>query len=201
VSDTQPDKKPGQLIKAGGAARESQAGDGAPSLQTELPSTSKSASTAGGVELPTEVRETFFPNGATRRQWIVKILPDGTEVAHGESLTWHDNGQVNLQGEYVDGVREGLWLSWHPNGKDRGVGRLHRDRRVGTWTMWFSNGQKRSDVEYEVGLAHGATTVWDEDGNVIESGEYVRRKKHGKWIKYVDGVKTETEWDNGVQVE
>ncbi len=197
VSNQQRSKKPSQQTTTG---RRSPAADVPPSIETEVPSGSTSA-TAAGAEVPTEVREMFFPDGSTRRQWIVKILPDGTELEHGEWLRWHDNGQVRLQGEYVDGVREGLWRSWYPNGRMRGEGRLHRDRRIGTWTMWHDNGQKRSEVAYEVGLAHGKTTIWDEDGNVIEAGEYVRKKKHGIWITYVDGVKTETEWVKGVRVE
>ncbi len=200
VSDQKRSNKPNQLTKAAKADRRGPATDVRPSPETELPSESTSA-TAADAEARTEVRETFFPNGATRRQWIVKILPDGTEVEHGEALVWYDNGQVKLQGEYVDGVREGLWLSWHPNGNNRGQGRLYRNRRYGTWIMWDDNGQKRSEVSYDVGLRHGRSTVWDADGNVIETGEYVRKKKHGTWITYVDGEKTETEWVKGVQVE
>ncbi len=200
VSDGQQAKRPSQLTKASGVGRKGRVTDVAPSLETELPSASRSATTAASEE-PTEVRETFFPNGATRRQWLVKVLPDGTEVEHGEALLWYDNGQVKLQGEYVDGEREGLWLSWHSNGENRGEGRLHRGRHIGTWIMWDENGQKRSEVTYEVGLKHGRSTVWDADGNVVSTGEYVRKKKHGVWVTYVDGEKTETEWVKGVKVE
>lgn len=200
VSNQKRSEKPSQLPEAAKAGRKGPATDASPSLETELPSGPKSATTAG-AEPRTEVRETFFPNGSTRRQWIVKILPDGTEVEHGEALLWYDNGQVKLQGEYVDGVREGLWRSWHANGKNRGEGRLHRNRRIGTWIMWDENGQKRSELAYDVGLRHGRSTVWDADGNVIETGEYVRKKKHGIWVTYVDGEKTETEWVNGARAK
>ncbi len=197
VSNQQRSKKPSQQTRTG---RRSPAADVPPSIETELPSGSTSV-TAAGAEAPTEVRETFFPNGSTRSQWIVKVLPDGTEVEHGESLMWYDDGQVKMQGEYVDGVRDGLWRSWYPDGRMRGEGRLHRNKRIGTWTMWHDNGQKRIETAYDKGLAHGRSTAWDADGNVIETGEYVRKKKHGIWITYVDGEKTETEWVNGVQVE
>ena len=200
VSDQKRSNKPSQLTEAAKAGRRGPAADVPPSIETELPSGSMSA-TAAGTEAPTEVRETFFPNGSTMRQWIVKILPDGTEVEHGESLMWYDDGQVKMQGEYLDGVREGLWRSWYSDGRMRGEGRLHRNKRVGTWTMWHDNGQKRIETTYDKGLAHGRSTSWDADGNVIETGEYVRKKKHGIWITYVDGEKTETEWVNGVRVE
>ncbi len=200
ADDDKPSKKPGQLTKAGGTIANGPAPVRTPTIETETKKPSTPVESAD-EDQPTEVRETFFPNGATRRQWIVKVLPDGTEVEHGEALLWYDNGQVKLQGEYVDGVREGLWLSWHPNGNNRGEGRLHRDRRIGTWIMWHDNGRKRSEGTYDKGLKHGRSTAWDADGNVIKTGEYVRNKKHGIWINYVDGEKTETEWVNGVQVE
>ena len=200
VSDQKRSNKPSQPTNTAGTGNGGPATDLPPSVQTELPSGSTSA-TVVGSEPRTEVRETFYPDGSMRRQWTVKILPDGTEVEHGEARMWHANGQMWLVGEYIDGVREGLWLSWHLNGNKRGEGRLHRNRRTGTWITWHDNGQKRSEAAYEVGLTHGKSTVWDKDGNVIETGNYVRRKKHGTWITYVDGEKTETEWVNGVQVE
>ena len=200
VSDQKRSDEPSQPTATGQTGKGTPAADVLPPAEPDLPSESAPATT-GGAEAPTEVRETFFPNGATRRQWLVKVLPDGTEVEHGEALLWFDNGQVKLQGEYIDGVREGLWLAWYSNGNDRGKGRLYRGRRMGTWTMWDEKGQKRSEVAYEMGLRHGRSTVWDADGKVTETGEYVRKKKHGTWVTYVDGEKTETEWVKGVQVE
>ncbi len=197
VSAQKRNKKPSPLTKTGGGKPATKI---APSLETELQSGSAPA-TAAGEEAPTEMRETFHPNGSTMRQWIVKILPDGTEVEHGESLIWYDDGQVKMQGEYFDGVRTGLWRSWYSDGIMRGEGRLHLDKRFGTWTMWHENGQKRIETPYDKGLSHGRSTSWDADGNVLKTGEYVRGKKHGVWITYVDGEKTETEWINDVQVE
>ena len=197
VSDQKQSKPPSQLTKTGGARP---AAKNLPSLQTELQSESPPRS-ASDEEAPTEMRETFHENGALLRQWIVKILPDGTEVEHGESLIRYDDGQVKMQGEYFDGVRTGLWRSWYSDGIMRGEGQLHMDRRVGTWVMWYASGQKRIETPYETGLSHGTSTSWDEDGKVMETGEYVRGKKHGIWITYVDGEKTETEWVKGVEVE
>ena len=136
------DEKPSPSTKTGGAKP---AAKNPPSLETELESESPPP-TAAVEEVPTEVRESFHDNGSLLRQWIVKILPDGTEVEHGESLIRYDDGQVKMQGEYFDGVRTGLWRSWYADGIMRGEGRLHMDRRVGTWTMWGEKGQKRSEV-------------------------------------------------------
>ena len=200
VSGQKQSNKPSQLTEAAKAGRKGPTANVPPSIETEIP-TGSTPATAAGTEAPTEVRETFHPNGATRRQWIVKILPDGTEVEHGESLIWYDDGQVKMQGEYIDGVRDGLWRSWWSDGIMRGEGRLYRNKRIGTWTMWHENGQKRIETSYDKGLTHGRSTTWDAEGNVVETGEYVRKKKHGIWITYVDGEKTETEWVKGVQVE
>lgn len=192
-----PSKKPSPSIKTGG---EKPATKNPPSLQADLQPESPPPS-AAGEEAPTELRETFHANGATMKQWIVKILPDGTEVEHGESLSLYDDGQPKMQGEYLDGVRTGLWRSWYSNGIMRGEGRLLLDRRTGTWSMWHDNGQKRISTPYEMGLSHGTSTSWDEDGNVMETGEYVRGKKHGIWITYVDGERIETQWIKDVKVD
>lgn len=149
----------------------------------------------GGVK--TEDRETFWPDGSLKRQWMVKIRADGTEVEHGPWRRWHENGQLYLAGQYVDGKRNGEWLSWHLNGEKRGQGTFSRNFRIGTWTMWYDTGQKRGESNHDRGLLHGRITKWDEQGNVLETGEYFRNKKHGTWVAFDGDSKTVTTWERG----
>ncbi len=151
-------------------------------------------------DLQLETREMFWPDGSQKRQWMVKVLADGTEVQHGPWRAWHQNGQPYLVGQYVEGIRDGLWLAWHTNGRKRGEGTFKKDVRVGTWTMWHDNGQKRMDIPYVDGLMQGTWTFWDEQGNLVETGEYVRGEKHGTWTKFDEQGKTETHWDHGQQL-
>ena len=172
------------------------------SISTEAPATRRDKkeqpanSPAEGGPTTAE-REEFWPDGSLRKQWIIKIRADGTEVEHGPWRRWHENGQLYLAGEYEDGKRDGEWLSWHLNGEKRGQGTFRRNFRLGTWTMWYDSGQKRGESNHDRGLLHGRSTKWGEQGNVVETGEYFRNKKHGMWEAFDGDTKTVTTWDHG----
>lgn len=172
------------------------------SIETRAPAAAKDnkkqPADAPGVGGPvTAEREEFWPDGSLRKQWIVKMRADGTEVEHGPWRRWHENGQLYLVGEYEDGKRNGEWLSWHLNGEKRGQGTFRRDFRIGPWTMWYDSGQKRGVSNHDRGLLHGRATKWDEQGNVLETGEYFRNKKHGVWESFSGDTKTEITWERG----
>ncbi len=141
-----------------------------------------------------EDREQTEPDGALTAQWMVKVYPDGREVRHGPSRTFHANGQPYLVGEYVDGARNGLWLTWYPSGKQRGRGTLDKEARLGTWTMWYENGNKRSETVYQKGEKNGPWSSWDEQGQLTESGNYLNDMKHGVWVTYGEQGNVETKW-------
>jgi len=109
---------------------------------------------------------------------IVSSWPDGKPQkvnfyqTNGEvrekvmEIRYHQNGQKEMEGGFVNGKKEGLW------------------------TAWFENGQKQSEGYYENDLRHGKSTVWKQNGLKYYEGQYAHGKLHGTWTFYdTDGSK------------
>lgn len=147
-----------------------------------------------------KTKQIFHPDGSLRREWVVRIEADGSEVNHGPWQSWHENGQEYLLGQYADGERIGMWYTWFPNGRPRGEGAFVAGQRDGTWIYWDEQGQKRREQHLENGLENGPWTEWDEHGKVIQSGNYVAGRKHGTWIEAGPNGPIESVWRDGEKV-
>ena len=166
------------------------------------PADQGNAANSGGCHEPgIEMRETKWPDGKLRTQYEVKIGPDGTEIKHGRWVSLHQNGQVLLDGQYVDDVRHGLWMSWWDNGKLRGRAEFISGVGDGTWTKWDDTETKRIEYHIVLGQKNGHSTEWDEKGQVTEEGDYKDDQKTGIWKKRgEDGKMIETRYENGEPV-
>ena len=54
-------------------------------------------------------------NQATGRLKILKHYKNG--LLNGKIIYYWDNGQIRLQGQYIDTKRVGIWQSFNPEGK------------------------------------------------------------------------------------
>lgn len=82
-------------------------------------------------------------------------------LLHGKyTKTFHSN-QLAEQGEFENGLKKGTWKSWYPNGT------------VETTQYWQDGSRGGSFYHYSIA------------GEVLESGNFKKDKKHGKWIDFV----------------
>ncbi len=132
----------------------------------------------------------------------------------GTHRTFHeDDDQVELEGEFVDGLREGTWtwfyadgqthweieyeaglkngseVGWHQNGQKMYEGQNVDHKKSGTWTYWHKNGEYKQAYHFDDdGEKHGEY-VWDDaDGNPKARGEFWHGKRHGDWIWHTTGA-------------
>lgn len=109
--------------------------------------------------------EGFFENRLPQKQWAL----------------WYENGQLMLQEELVDGVRNGLTKGWHDNGKPAGQGMYVDGVRQGEWTVWYGNGVKLQEGLYKDGQQDGPWTYWYDNGKRKEAGDFVAGTRVGQW--------------------
>ncbi|MCH2177665.1 MAG: hypothetical protein MK106_02580 [Mariniblastus sp.] len=98
-------------------------------------------------------------------------MPRGSAMQHGPVSAWHDNGQLKMQGQYINDNREGRYSWWHRNGQRSLAGVYETGNKTGTWIWWHPNGMKQIEGTYESDLESGIWTWWDEAGNVIATEE------------------------------
>ncbi len=130
------------------------------------------------------------PNGAKKSQgmylfakdveqtpddwWNCKLLvttKTGKDEKHGESTSWHANGQMQQKGEFDHDVQVGEFTWWHNNGQKALQGRFDQGKQDGTWTWWYTSGQKSIRGQYAHGNPTGRWTWWKEDGKVAQSAD------------------------------
>ena len=88
-------------------------------------------------------------------------------VPQGKQITYHDNGQKQLEVMVDNGKREGPYTEWYPNGQVRSIGRYSQDQLHGEIKYWFDDGRPWAVNNYFKGSPVGHWIEWDEQGNVV----------------------------------
>lgn len=106
--------------------------------------------------------------------WNCKLLvtaPAGSDEKHGPFVSWHPNGQRQLEGAYEHGLQVGTFTWWRPNGQQQLQGSFVAGKQHGVWTWWYGNGQKQIQGEYANGNPTGKWSWWREDGKVARAAD------------------------------
>ncbi|SDD36684.1 toxin-antitoxin system YwqK family antitoxin [Glycomyces harbinensis] len=103
-----------------------------------------------------------------------KTGPWAERDAHGGFMT----------GEYVEGVREGVWRHFADDGRLRSVGPFEAGAVHGHWNWWRANGERLQSGGFDREEKHGLWERWTAEGVLIDRGEYDHGKKVGEWTVY-----------------
>ena len=77
----------------------------------------------------------------------VEILyPDSSLMEQFQTVFWSGNETT---------YKYGFYRSWHENGQLEWDGQYDHDNRVGTWVKWDSSGCRIEEVSYLDGSKHG----------------------------------------------
>ncbi len=121
----------------------------------------------------------YFQNGAVKR---TEEFRRGVE--DGQYIEYNDTGKVVVQGEFIDGLEEGVWL--YSIGDHWEKGNYSSGQKEGDWLSEYENGNKFFEGSYEGGLDTGKHTYYYENGMKRLEGKYVSGEKNGRWKRYYD---------------
>jgi len=96
----------------------------------------------------------------------------GQPIRHGSFKSWYENGQINSQAEYNNGVQIGRFLYWHANGQKAVEGYYDDGERVGEWTWYHLNGLKSATGEFADGQPVGEWLWWEESGQLAKQHDF-----------------------------
>lgn len=143
----------------------------------------------------------------------IEIAADGTvmlqafyknDKLHGAYLQRRFDKQLQAQGQFINGQREGKWLIdeishvqmklWH--------GLYRAGHEVGQWQAFSANGHLLGQKQYDnKGQLQGKSYSFNEDGSLLQSEEYVDNQLHGKLVYYFNGeASSEYRYQHGVDV-
>jgi antitoxin component YwqK of YwqJK toxin-antitoxin module len=107
--------------------------------------------------------------------WTMKFAEytaEGEAMRHGPSRLWFDNGQIQQEGTYQYGKKQGTFTYYYENGQVAATGEFHDDQPEDVWVWWHRNGQKSTVGKYDNGRQTGDWRWWNEDGKLANQVAY-----------------------------
>lgn len=148
----------------------------------------------GYLMMSNTTNKDYYDSGELKSEMIIR----GGELAKG--IFYHKNGKISLQGDYRDGMKQGLWSQYYEEGQleaelmflndlFRGRNeRFHKNgktKELGYWDgyydyssrtykheWWHENGMKKSERYYN-GYIADSVMCWNENGIEIECDEVI----------------------------
>jgi len=137
---------------------------------------------------------------------------------------WHQNGQLERQGNLISGKKDGLWKNWqedgkidteyhykddilhgrfyvyYSNGKLEKRGSYLKGKRDSIWEWWYESSEKLQAVKhYKDNEFHGLLSGYYENGSLEVEGNYINGKRDGLWQWWHENgrIYCKTEHTNG----
>ncbi len=113
--------------------------------------------------------QTFWPNGQMKSEYFLvnhsEEDGDSNWVITNWHRSWYENGQLNEQLLYDDGIPQGFYTSFHPNGKLKEEGTIGLNR-YGVWIKWYDSGQREEETIYPILGGYSKQRGWFPDGKL-----------------------------------
>ncbi|MFP4093065.1 MAG: TonB family protein [Cyclobacteriaceae bacterium] len=130
--------------------------------------------------------------------------PENLRNPSGLVKDYYLNGQLQMQGYFKKGKKDGHFIYFDPHGDTLQTGTYQDDKKTGAWRYFYPNGLKRMLAYYEEEEKEFIETYWDRDGTVLlskgsgtfrahyqqdgqpikEEGQYRNYQKAGEWKGY-----------------
>lgn len=142
------------------------------------------------------LREEAYRNGKSDGMYTEydetgKVIVQGEYIDGLEEGLWkYEYGDIKEEGQYRSGMRNGEWKTYYDNGELSFVGSFIDDNPNGRQVWYWPNGKKRDEGEYIMGIKTGDWIQYDEEGTVFLVIAY----QNGIERKY-DGVIIRPEYD------
>ncbi len=117
-----------------------------------------------------KVVEESYPDGSPKRVCIYRGKDETRELL--KETTYYSNKQIQMEGTYKDGKRDGKWVSWYDNGKVWSEGSFKNGKSDGKRIVYFENGKIRYEGYYKEDTRIGKWSFYDENGRLLKEIDY-----------------------------
>lgn len=83
---------------------------------------------------------------------------------HGWSRGWFQNGKLEVEESFADGVSHGVRRRWFDNGQRRSETHIEKGQLRGLYVEWYDNGQKAAEMTLAGGKPDGEAKAWYRSG-------------------------------------
>jgi antitoxin component YwqK of YwqJK toxin-antitoxin module len=127
---------------------------------------------------PESSRHVFRGSAKSFEEWN-KYDPDNRltdaitgEVVSGQVKLYGDDGKLQSESNYQDGLVHGFSNSYHSNGVQATKTVFSNGDKAGTETWWGDNGLKSYEANFVDGKLNGLETIWSDDGSISSQLRY-----------------------------
>jgi len=115
--------------------------------------------------------------------------------------TYHENGQLNVEGNFKDAKKDGLWKMYNKNGQLRYEGNWKDAKKEGLSKTYYENGQLESEGNWKDGNQEELWKTYHENGQLKSEGNLKEGKENGITKIYQENgqLKEEINWREGKQ--
>lgn len=134
------------------------------------------------TDQPNTITNTF---GSHLAQYTVNqiVYPDAYEInpniVFAGGIHYFCSLETAFYYRCIDNNFTGLWRTWHDNGRIKSDCEYVNGKLHGYEKWWYENGQQKQKSNYVNGKLHGYTKVWYENGHPLAKGNFVDGKVHG----------------------
>ena len=102
-----------------------------------------------------------------------QLLPKGSlQDGSGSVLSYHDNGELEAEGVYADGLPNGFWKYYDEKGRIIIEGNMTNGLEHGLWKFYYTNGKPKAQGYYLMGEKEGSWTYFYRDGSISDILDY-----------------------------
>ncbi|MEI8007035.1 MAG: hypothetical protein WCI48_12580 [Bacteroidota bacterium] len=130
---------------------------------------------AASCRFEQKVIEDNYPDGSPKKVCIYKGKGESREMIR--ETTYYENKQMQMDGGYKDGKRDGAWVSWYENGKKWSEGSFKNGKSEGKRITYFENGKIRYEGAYKSDQRVGKWRFYDETGKLLTEQDYSAPQK------------------------
>lgn len=145
-----------------------------------------------------------WPSGQAKLRAVSVRTLDGVYVFDGEYRAYHENGQLQISGQYQRGVEQGPWHWFDETGRQ--VARCEYRDGVGEYRAVHAGGEAWWSGRMQRGKRVGEWEERDAEGRIVKRGAYFEGEPDGLWsyIGYDDSSSVDEyqgRWDRGDLLE
>ena len=127
-----------------------------------------------------------IPQGGLEEKEGLKYEIDSQVPYNGPYEFYHDNGQLQQLGNFIEGKENGPFEFYHDNGQLQKLGNLIEGKTNGIWELYYDNGQLQERGNYKDNNRNGPFEFYYDNGQLQERGNFIEGKTNGIWEFYYD---------------